>query len=233
MRIPILGYHAVLPIEPDANLRGTVPLTVFRDQIRWLTRRGFTALSVDHAARLLEGKVQRVRKPVVITFDDGYRCVLEHALPALEEVGFTATLFVVTAVVGKTTSWYVPKGGQAFEHAGWDELERATLRGFEVGSHSVNHHRLTSLDPSHVEEEIQGSRAEIRARLGRCNHFAYPFGAVSERSQHALARSGYRTACTTRSGLNRPGQPLVTLRRQMISRNTHRARFRRKVGLWW
>lgn len=233
VRVPVLGYHAVLPIERDVQIRGTVPLAVFREQIRWLADHGFAAIGLDHAADLLEGRVSAPRKPVAITFDDGYRCVLEHALPVLEEAGFTATLFAVTAVVGKETDWYVPKGGRPFEHAGWDELERAALRGFEIGSHSVNHQRLTTLDPSRMAEELQRSRAEIRARLGSCNHFAYPFGAVPEGAEQALRRAGYRTASTTRRGLNRRGRSLLALRRQMISRTTGPGRFRRRLGAWW
>jgi peptidoglycan/xylan/chitin deacetylase (PgdA/CDA1 family) len=159
--------------------------------------------------------------------------VVEHALPVLELYGFTATLFVVTDAVGKTTDWYVPKGGRPFDHAGWAELEQARARGFEVGSHSVHHPWLGRLDPEAVRDELSQSREMIEKRLGACRHFAYPHGDVNPDLVAAVRDAGYRTACTTRRGFNGRGQSLLELRRQTVSRTTGDARFRRRVGSWW
>ncbi len=100
MAVPILMYHAVLPIDAAAKVRGTVPLAVFRDQIGWLARRGYRALTLDDVADASTAPAMRAARAVAITFDDGYRCVLEHAFPVLAEFGMTATLFVVTGAVG-------------------------------------------------------------------------------------------------------------------------------------
>ncbi len=233
MRLPVLTYHAVLDVERGAGVRGTVPLCVFREQVAWLRRRGFTALTLDQAADVLEGKAAAPRRPVVLTFDDGYRCVIECALPLLEEAGFTATLFVVTGVVGRTTDWYARKGGPSFEHATWEELQRARESGFEIASHGVRHTSLGETGPQALREEVYGSKDEISRRLGRCEHFAYPYGVFTPEAVGAVREAGYRTACTTRPGLNRRGQPLETLHRQGVSRTTSAVRLRRKVGRWW
>ncbi|MHC5209463.1 MAG: polysaccharide deacetylase family protein [Planctomycetota bacterium] len=232
MRIPILVYHAVLPVDRTGRVRGTVPLRDFEEQVQWLQRRGYTSLSLDQAADMLEGTAPPVRRGVVITFDDGYRCVHEHALPVLREAGFTATLFVVTDVVGGRSDWYVAKGGRAFDHADWSELESATADGFAIGSHTVRHRRLTDLTEAELEDELVASGEAIRRRLGRCDHFAYPFGGWSEALAAKVLESGYRTACTTESGANRTGQSLGALRRQGVSRTTTGRRFRRRMGAW-
>jgi len=233
LRIPILVYHAVLPLERGARVRGTVALDAFREQIGWLARRGYTALSLDRAAGILAGTAPPVRRSVVITFDDGYRCVHEHALPVLREAGFTATLFVVTDVVGGRSEWYVAKGGRAFLHADWAELERAAADGFTIGSHTARHRRLTDLPPAELDEELTSSGEAIRRRLGRCEHFAYPYGGWSEAVAARVLAAGYRTACTTEPGKNRAGQPLTALRRQGVSRTTQGGRFRRRMGAWF
>lgn len=233
MKLPILTYHAVLPLEPGQSLRGTVALDAFRTQIEWLARSGFTALDLGSTADLLEGDRPRVGRAVALTFDDGYRCVVDHALPVLEAFGFSATLFVVTDAVGRSSDWYVRKGGRAFEHASWDELEDATGRGFAVESHAVAHRRLTEIPPAEAEEELGRSREAIARRLGRCDHFAYPFGAFSNETARAVLRCGYRTACTTRDGFNGRAAPLSMLRRQNIGRHTRIRRFRRRTGSWW
>jgi peptidoglycan/xylan/chitin deacetylase (PgdA/CDA1 family) len=225
-------YHAVLPIGASERRRGTVPLATFRAQVRWLARRGFRALSLDEVAGALSGDRPLRGRVVAITFDDGYRCVVRHALPVLSEYGMTATLFAVTGVVGRTTDWYVAGGGAPLVHASWDELEHAVAHGFSVGSHTATHVRLPAADPDRVAEELGASRAAIEQRLGECHHFAYPFGDLSEAVVAAVHRAGYRTACTTDRGRNRRGDPLLRLRRQTVSRNTTGGRFRRRCGAW-
>jgi peptidoglycan/xylan/chitin deacetylase (PgdA/CDA1 family) len=131
------------------------------------------------------------------------------------------------------TDWYVHKGGRTLEHADWDELERARARGFEIGSHTSSHPGLRRLEAEAVREELEQSREELQKRLGRCEHFAYPYGGVSAEIAAAVQQAGYRTACTTRRGFNRAGESLFLLRRQNVSWKTGTLRFRRKVGLWW
>ena len=231
--IPILMYHAVLPIEPNASVRGTVPLSLFREQIAWLARRGYRSLTLDEAADALRGDAPASRaRSVAITFDDGYRCVVEHAVPVLAEFGMTATLFVVTAAVDTTTDWYVQGGGRSFEHASWDELERAISRGFAIGSHTVNHRSLVDASDAVLADELGASKERLEKRLGACRHFAYPFGAHGAASVAAVQRAGYTTACSTEAGLNRRGQPLLRLRRQSVSRTSTAGRFRRRLGAW-
>jgi peptidoglycan/xylan/chitin deacetylase (PgdA/CDA1 family) len=225
-------YHAVLPIDATAKVRGTVPLAIFRDQIGWLARRGYRSLTLDDVAGLAtSGEVSA--RSVAITFDDGYRCVLEHAFPVLAEFGMTATLYVVTGAVGQTTDWYVAGGGRAFEHASWDELAQAATQGFTIGSHTVSHLALAGGDAAVVADELGASREAIEKRVGPCRHFAYPFGAHDDAAVAAVERAGYHSACTTEKGLNRPSQSPLRLRRQAVSRNTTAGRFRRRVGAWF
>ncbi len=233
VKIPILTWHAVLPLPEGTQVRGAVSLRAFETQVAWLARRGFTSLSMDAAADLLAGRGTPPRRPVVLSFDDGYRCVLQHALPVLEAAGLRATLFVVTGSVGATTGWYLAKGGQSFEHAGWDELERAAAAGHGIGSHTVQHRRLTNLSPVERDAELTDSREALRARFGACDHLAYPFGSVSEAVAESALRCGYRTACTTQPGRNAPGQPLAWLRRQTIGRSLGVLGFAHRAGLPW
>ena len=227
-------YHAVLPIDASEKLRGTVPLATFRAQIGWLARRGYRALTLDEVAAGVAGTGEAIRgRSVALTFDDGYRCVIEHALPVLEEFGLTATLFVVTDAVGRSSNWYGPKGGRPFEHASWDELSGAAARGFAIGSHSVRHVRLANATPDAVADELGTSRELLEKRLGSCRHFAYPYGSHSAATVTAVASAGYQTACTTEAGTNQAGQPLLRLRRQTVSRNTTGGRFRRHAGAWF
>jgi peptidoglycan/xylan/chitin deacetylase (PgdA/CDA1 family) len=231
MRLPVLTYHAVFPLAPGASARGTVSLRDFEQQLAWLSGRGYEALSLDRAAELIaEGGP--ARRKIALTFDDGYACVFDHALPALERAGFTATLFIPTGFVGGKSDWYAPKGGAPLEHAGWDRIETAARAGFEIGAHGVQHERLGQLEPGRVAEEVGESKREIEQRIGRCRHFAYPYGDAPDAAVRAARDAGYATASTTQRGFNRRGQPPLALRRQSISRTTDLGRFRRRAGAW-
>ncbi len=223
----------MLPLATSEQVRGTVAVHDFRLQIEWLVRRGYLGISVSEAAARLRRDDPQQDRAVVLTFDDGYRSVIEHALPVLEESGFTATLYIVTAAMDRTTDWYVKKGGRAFPHASWNELENAAKRGFDIGSHSVDHLRLSKVADEVLTDQLQRSRAEIAQRVGACDHFAYPFGDVSEKVIQATKAAGYQTAVTTLKGFNTPDTAPFELRRQMVSRTTSLRRFRRKVGHWW
>ncbi len=238
MKIPILAYHAVAPLPAEARVPGTVPLAVFEEQVRGLVQGGYTGIDLDHAADLLDGRGERVSRPVVITFDDGYRSVLEHAWPVLRDAGLPATLFVVTGHVGRTTCYDEHKGGVPQEHADWAELERAAVQGLELGSHGETHRPLGELAPDEAAQELARSRELLATRFGRCDHFAYPFGDLPADADEQLARADYRTGCTTRPGFNRRGSALPRLRRQVLGRRSgigrwRHLRLRRKLGRWW
>ena len=107
--VPILSYHDVAP-EPHPAFR-RYPLTVreFARQMQWLARRRYTPIDMDTLAATRQGGTLPAR-PVVITFDDGFRTCAEHAVPVLQQHGFTATFFLVTGLMGSTSRWMADRG---------------------------------------------------------------------------------------------------------------------------
>jgi peptidoglycan/xylan/chitin deacetylase (PgdA/CDA1 family) len=138
---------------------------------------------------------------VAITFDDGFRNFYEHALPALQERGFPATVFVVTGFCGGNNDWPsqpdkppVP----VLPLMTWSELREISAAGISLGSHTVTHPRLAALSEEHIEEELRTSQTQLEDRSGaRATTFAYPYGESTPRVQDA-ARRHYRIACGTK-----------------------------------
>lgn len=184
---PILCYHKVgTRFDPGATQVG--PL-VFVRQVSSLARRG-TALGSAQLLRALAGEARP--GDFVVTFDDGYEGLGDHAFPAIADLGLTALVFVITDHAGRENTWDVRYGGAALRHMSWDDLGRWMERGVEVHSHTATHRRLTWLPDDAVAEELEGSRAAIHARLGaRPAGICYPFGAVDERVERLAARAGY------------------------------------------
>lgn len=142
---------------------------------------------------------------MVVTFDDGFRSVLDLAFPVLSDLGLPATLFVVTDQVGLkkppgwsgVDHWLEGPHRSELEMLAWDELRRLADAGWEIGSHTRSHPRLTELDDRALADELSGSRARCEEMLDRpCYSLAYPFGIHDDRVVQAASAAGYDTAVT-------------------------------------
>src|ERR671931_1395402 len=197
----LLAFHAVGTWSPSV----AIPEPALRAQLALLRRRGYVGLTAAEAERRRQAGTLPPRT-VVVTFDDGFRSVL-RARPILDEVGFPATVFVVTSFVesGEPLRW--PGLEQSEDSLGWPELELLREAGWEVGSHTVTHPLLPDLDDADLERELVYSRSTIRKRLGLCETLAYPYGRADERTAAAAARAGYLAAFTL-SRVHRPDERL-------------------------
>ncbi|MBT8080887.1 MAG: polysaccharide deacetylase family protein [Gammaproteobacteria bacterium] len=99
--------------------------------------------------------------------------------------------------------------------ASWQELREAAARGgVEIGSHTVNHCRLTGIDAHSVAQQLTDSMQHLEQRVGEgCRHFCYPNGNYDADVAGQVRAAGYASAVTTENGLNAVGDDLMTLRR--------------------
>jgi len=96
--------------------------------------------------------------------------------------------------------------------------------GFEVGSHSLTHPILPSLEEGQMREEIVDSRTRIGALIGRkVTSFCYPNGDNDDRCRKLVEEAGYDCAVSMTCGANAPAtwDPL-RLRRTPLSENIGR-----------
>jgi peptidoglycan/xylan/chitin deacetylase (PgdA/CDA1 family) len=170
-----------------------------------LARLGWRTLSLDEFA--YRRTAYGAQRTFLLTFDDGYGSLAEHAYPILADLGFTATTFLITDYVGKTNTWDVQYTWNRLSHLSWSEIERWRARGFEFASHGATHRRLTWLDDAAIETELLGSREALTARLGAeaGRAVAYPFGALNQRVVEFAQSAGYELGF---GGVRGNGDPL-------------------------
>jgi peptidoglycan/xylan/chitin deacetylase (PgdA/CDA1 family) len=207
--IPILLYHKIGRPPVGARVPGQyVSPPLFRRHLAYLRGRGYHSVSLS---RLTQPLSALPPKPVVITFDDGYRCLHEHALPALEEYGFTATVFLVAGGLGGVNYWETAVGDAEEPMLGPTEIAEMGAAGLEFGSHTLNHPHLTSLPPAAAAREIADAKAILEDHLGEpCRSFAYPYGDWNQAVRNLVAAAGHEFACTTlRRAARRSDDPLA------------------------
>jgi peptidoglycan/xylan/chitin deacetylase (PgdA/CDA1 family) len=219
----ILCYHAVSGSWPNP---GAIDPAVLERQVAYLLRRGYrpetlsAALAAEHGERSL-----------VVSFDDAFSSVLERGLPVLRRLGVPATLFVPTdfAAEAAPMTWSTLGRWLGTEHEhelrcmSWPEIRQIVAEGWEVGSHTCSHPKLTTLDPQQAEAELVRSRQICEEQLQRaCPSLAYPFGLHDERVLRLAADAGYESAVTLGErllGARRRGQ-MLELSREGIYRGT-------------
>lgn len=201
----VLAYHALSDAWDAVT---TVTPASFRAQIERLLEAGYVGATFADAVT-----APTAHKVLAVTFDDAHRSVLTVAFPILRELGLPATVFAPTDYVGagKPTGWEGFERDATGPHAhelvclDWDELRTLADAGWEVGSHTCSHPRLTRLDDRALADELQRSRAIIEERLGRpCPSLAYPYSDHDQRVVAATAAAGYRLAATIPVGGARP-----------------------------
>lgn len=189
---PILSYHKV-DTRFELGFTQLEP-RVFRRQMETLARLGYHSLGSAELRCALSDTLNPTPYPLsfVLTFDDGYASLAEHAFPVLADHGFAALVFVITDFVGGENTWDVQYAWRRFRHLSWDDLGRWQERGIEVHSHTAMHARLPWLPDDAVREELSRSRETIARRLGRApSCVSYPFGIADARVRGLAAAAGY------------------------------------------
>jgi peptidoglycan/xylan/chitin deacetylase (PgdA/CDA1 family) len=226
MTLPVYYYHRVGPFRDGAPLKMNVAPDAFREHMSVLARRAhpvplWELVSCAHDRRPFP------RGAVAVTFDDGYKDLMEFALPVLREFKIPAAFFVVSGGIGGTDSWVSIDGLPREPIMSWDDLKMLRDEGMTIGSHSATHATLNGVSSDVLKREIEGSRHDLQARLGiEIRHFAYPQGRFSEEAEAEVLRAGYAAGWATRKGRPLKGEDRTAIKRVPVSAYIRGGRFR-------
>lgn len=199
--VPILMYHVVGPTPPGAALPGLyVSRTDFASQLRWLARTGYHAVTLDAVDRYWRGVARLPSRPIVLSFDDGYREQFTIAEPLLRSHHWPGVLNLEYAQL-------------VHESLTGPMVRRMLVDGWELDSHTMTHPDLTTVGATALRWELVRSRELLRRRFGVPVHFfCYPMGKFDARVVRAVRAAGYWGATTIHMGLARPSE-MFTLAR--------------------
>ena len=202
--LPILMYHKVGVPPAGSRLKKLwVSVEEFRWQMGYLKRHGYVVLTLRQVADRMAAGEPVPAKGVVLTFDDGYRNNLENALPVLGEFGWPATIYIVVNAVGRDNFWHDPATETRLPMLSWDEINILKNAGWDIGSHTLNHPRLTRLSLDQAKNEIVESRRILAETVGVPPvSFAHPYGDGADNGdiRRLIQEAGYRTACSVHRG---------------------------------
>ena len=192
--IPILMYHSL----DDSGSVVSVAPKAFAEQMNILAEAGLAGISLKQAVDYREARGEWPTRSVVLTFDDGFANLHEHAAAPLTSHGFSATVFLISGHVGKANDWAPPPPGLGEKPIlSWTQAKDLADAGIELGAHTKTHPDLRRLTNEQLMDELDGSRRELEDRLGQgVETFAYPYGSLNDAAADAAGRA-FRASCTT------------------------------------
>lgn len=206
----ILCYHAVSETWPSDFAISPDDLD---SQLRRFLRRGYRPLPLSEALRDRRGG-----KILVVSFDDGFASVFERALPVTAALEVPATVFVPTSYVASPLAmqwssldrWAGTPHEDELRCMDWEALRGLVEAGWEVGSHTDTHAKLTELSDAELDAELSESKRRCEEGVGQpCETLAYPFGAHDRRVMERARAAGYAAAVILDGGLAIPPGSLV------------------------
>ena len=227
VQAPILMYHyvSVPPAGSDVYRRDlSVSPDLFRSHLQALADAGYTPISMyDLVDHLNQGK-PLPEKPVILTFDDGYRDNYENAFPLLQEFGMTAMFFVV--------SDYMDEGNPLY--LSWDMAREMQAAGMFIESHGRNHASLRNRNDDYLIWQALGSAETIEYELGvRPRFITYPFGHYDSNTIRIFESAGFWGGVTIIAGATHSTDDLFQLRRVRVRGTTSAGELLRLLAVDW
>lgn len=227
VRVPVLMYHYLSAPPPDANAYRndlSVSPELFTRQLDRMQAEGFTTINpYDLLAHLWEG-APLPEKPVVITFDDGYRDNYTNAFFLLRERGMTATIFVVTDFMDEERPDYLT----------WEMAREMLAAGFSIESHGRNHISLRNQNQDYLVWQALGSLETIEFELGvRPRFVSYPAGEFDDQTTAIFQSANYWAGFTTIQGATHSSDDLFHLHRVRVRNTTGPDELIRLLELDW
>jgi peptidoglycan/xylan/chitin deacetylase (PgdA/CDA1 family) len=191
-RVPILMYHYVSELPPDADsLRRdlTVSPDDFRAQLQYLAEAGYHPITLTDLYLHLTQGYPLPEKPTVLTFDDGYRDAYDVVFPILLDYGFPGTFFVLAS----------PAEYESADYLTWAQIKEMSDAGMAIEGHGRDHVDLRGQSYDYLVYQILGIQEAIHYHTGRLpRFFCYPSGQYDADVVAVLKSAGYWGAVTTR-----------------------------------
>jgi peptidoglycan/xylan/chitin deacetylase (PgdA/CDA1 family) len=200
--VPILVYHELGAPPAGAPFPGLyVSDADFSAEMAWLHSNGYQAVTLDEMMKAWYHGGTLPRKPIVITFDNGYVPQITTAPDVMSRYGWPGVLNEITE-----------------NHLHPSQIRSILKLGWEVDSHSLTHPDLTTLDASELQAQVAGSRTFLRRTFHiPANSFCYPSSRYNDATIAAVKAAGYTNATTENAGYATSTEPFTLPRFEIES----------------
>ncbi len=207
--IPVLMYHQVLEKKEMEEAQKSLHKIFIQKEnlekhLKLFKKTKIQTLGFEDLYKYKNGLLDLEtfpKKPLVLTFDDGYRNMLNFVAPLLQKYNFKAVLYLLADLGVCHNVW------DAGESPLWPLLSKKERQDifeskvFEIGSHGFRHEKITKMNEFEAMEELMGSRKALEKEFGKkIFSFAFTFGVKNNKSSELAKSAGYEYGLNTDQG---------------------------------
>jgi peptidoglycan/xylan/chitin deacetylase (PgdA/CDA1 family) len=222
IQVPILMYHYIRENPVPGDKMGfdlSVTPADFNRQLDWLQSNGYHTVDFNDLRAYFDNQAPLPSRPVILTFDDGYKDLYTDAYPILRGHNFKGVAYLVSGFLG------------APNNVSRDQVREMDGRGIQVGAHTVSHVDLTKANDAELARQAAESRADLEHLVGhQVLDFCYPAGRFDGRVVAAVKAAGFQTATTTQPGTQHSLPDRFTWSRVRVSGGEGLDRFARDLS---
>lgn len=205
--IPILMYHKI----PDQDLLSQHKIFVnkhnFKKHLHFFKSQGFQTLTFSDLSEFRKAKKDFKyfpKKPLMLTFDDGYIDNITNADPLLKEFGLKAQIFLLADAKIDSNHWDYDNDSSNQEFSPILPANQRPLwknSNFEIGSHGIKHDRLPAMSWNEKINELTASKIRLESEFQtQIPVFAYTYGDTDAECARACEAAGYEYGLNTDRG---------------------------------
>lgn len=215
--IPILMYH-VLEDYSGTYEELYVSPQVFRQQLAYLKEEGYHTVKLQDVLEHWQNNKPLPEKPIVLSFDDGYRSMYTTAYPILKDFDYQGVFFLYNSKIDTDSG------------LSKEMVEEMVAGGMEIGSHTLSHPDMTKISAAKLKKELEDSQRLLSELVGSpVLTLAYPAGRYNEKVIKATEEAGYLAAVTTEYGSASINQNPLRLKRVRINKSDGLKGFIKKI----
>lgn len=221
VEVPVLMYHHIAENVPSGNTLIVSP-EKFKSDMVYLKEQGYSTIGLNELHMYLKGEIEIPDKPIIVTFDDGYKSNYVYAYPIAKELDMKFVISVVGWSMGRET--FIDSDKPITPHFTLEEAKEMVESGnIEIQHHTYDLHNPEGLSygygtqtgqgvkPYHLEE-IEHYKVRLEEDLVKLNilleeigiktqFIIYPYGAYVESTEEVIKDIGFVGSVTTKEGL--------------------------------
>lgn len=202
--IPVLMYHKIPNQEIQSQHKIYVTKVNFEKHLQFFKSQGFQTLTFSQLEKFKKQEIpfkEFPKKPLMLTFDDGYRDNLENASPLLKKYGFNAQIFLLADPQIASNAWDASKTEPSHEIVSGNDRQRWILSAFEIGSHGFSHKKITEMSTEEAFAELRNSKLALEKEFQTpIQVYAFTYGDTNKDMAALAEAAGYSYAVNTDTG---------------------------------
>ncbi len=206
--IPILMYHKIPDKPIESPNRIFITKENFKKHLNFFRLRGLTPITFVDYKNIAEGNIKYTqgcmpipKRPIILTFDDGYEDNFTNLLPIMQKYGYKGVIYLLGDENITYNYWDADKGDHKDMLMNTAQKQAFVRAGWEIGAHTLSHPNLTQISAEQAFEEMTLSKKNIEETLQtKIISFAYPYGSLNENLKELAKKAGFDFAVATDTG---------------------------------